>query len=173
MRISCKRTTRKEEEGKYPRRRGCGRKTPVEQWKDGKLIDTFPTMAAASLAVGHNRNYLSSMFNDRGSDNSVTVIVASGYTWKRKPAVMNGKFVLQYDQNGKFIAEHKSAKAAAKKLGISVDVVRRNCQGRTRLTAGYMFEYKEEPGRIRYTPTCLGKNEAKHSAEDMAIDGEK
>lgn len=52
--------------------------------------------------------------------------------------------VLQFDVNGKFIAEYESATLAAKTVGTSQSGITKCCQGHYKTCMGYVFKYKNK-----------------------------
>ena len=61
---------------------------------------------------------------------------------KMKIAEANKKKVLQYSVNGKFIKEYGSLGEAAKSVNRTTSAITMCCKGKTKVTAGYKWEYK-------------------------------
>lgn len=56
----------------------------------------------------------------------------------------NAKIVLQYDLDGNFVAEYKSAREAEKITGIGYKMISRVCKGERERTHGYIFKFKNK-----------------------------
>lgn len=62
---------------------------------------------------------------------------------KEKISAKHCKPVLQFDLNGNFIARHRSAEAASKSVGLlSSASIKAAISGRTKTSAGYIWEYE-------------------------------
>lgn len=55
----------------------------------------------------------------------------------------NGKAVVQYDINGNFVKEYKSATEAANAIGISLGYACEICRGGKKTAKGYILKYKK------------------------------
>jgi group I intron endonuclease len=63
---------------------------------------------------------------------------------KRKIIVANGRAVLQFDKDGKFIKEYPSTGEAARLNGLHQSNISRCCLKQLKTTGGYMWIYKDE-----------------------------
>ena len=53
------------------------------------------------------------------------------------------KAVLQFDLNGKFIAEFPSTKEAARQLNLDSSTISKVCRGQNKTHGGFVFKYKD------------------------------
>lgn len=53
------------------------------------------------------------------------------------------KAVLQFDLNGKFIAEFPSTKEAARQLNLDSSTISKVCRGQNKTHGGFIFKYKD------------------------------
>lgn len=61
-----------------------------------------------------------------------------------KPPFDNPNDVIQFDLNGDFIKEWKSASFAAKQLGLRQSGIASNAAGTYKSSGGYIWEYKNK-----------------------------
>lgn len=67
-------------------------------------------------------------------------VQAAFYTQKTNKAC---KAVLQFDLNGKFIAEFPSTKEAARQLNLDSSTISKVCRGQNKTHGGFVFKYKD------------------------------
>jgi hypothetical protein len=69
------------------------------------------------------------------------------------------KIVYQFDLNGNFLAEYKSAREAARHLKVSHSYISRNCNGEFKHTQGFIFSYDKNKSINKVeNPNAIKKN---------------
>jgi len=63
-------------------------------------------------------------------------------TFKNNIRIKNSKPILQYDKQGNFIKEWKSAKVAADELGFKQTNINANCLGKLKTAYGFIWKFK-------------------------------
>lgn len=112
---------------------------------EGVFIRTFVSFAEARKETGINN--IHQCANAKSTHAGGYVWIKSGDTfeqWKERTKQIRTKerHILQFDKNGNFINEYRSALEAERKTGTNNSNIRRCCKGNSKSAGGFLWKYK-------------------------------
>lgn len=119
------------------------KKSIIQLDKYGNVVAEYESITAASKATNINVGNISKCCRKGGT--------ANGYMWEYKNNQSNTQYktsatkaVVQFEQNGTFVAEYNSITEAQKSTGISSSGIGACCNNKRLSAGGFVWRFKED-----------------------------